>query len=113
MRHSILALLLFFTLQVAAQAPAVHEARPRMLADAERIAWMQAHHQQPGPFGDAFATVLNAYTNNWITDPDLYMACWWATPTPSSRCVAGSPPSARSSTVSRTPPPRSTVSRRA
>src|SRR5690606_33294632 len=55
MRHSILALLLFFTLQVAAQAPAVHEARPRMLADAERIAWMQAHHQHPGPFGDAFA----------------------------------------------------------
>ncbi|MDX9749676.1 MAG: heparinase II/III family protein [Flavobacteriales bacterium] len=73
MRHSILALLLPATLHAAAQAPTVHESRPRMLADADRIAWMQAHHQQPGPFGDAFATVLNAYTNNWITDPDLYM----------------------------------------
>ncbi len=73
MRHLLLALLLYSTVAAHGQAPVIHTARPRMLVDSARIAWMQANRDLPGDFGDTYDLFEYRYTNWWINDPQLYL----------------------------------------
>jgi hypothetical protein len=73
MRNILLAIFISITIGSYAQYPTINAARPRIYADADRISWMQNNHATAGSYKTDYDNFVTAYTDNWISDPQLYM----------------------------------------
>ncbi len=72
MRKAIVFVLLFLSAYCYGQTfPVINDARPRILIDSSRIAWLRAN-MGSGACATTYNDLLYRYTCNWITDPQLY-----------------------------------------
>lgn len=73
MRVAVLLVFVLITFSLHAQYPRINDARPRIYADAGRLAWCRGNHATPGLFKEDYDDFIYRYDNYWINDPELYM----------------------------------------
>lgn len=73
MKLSGLLIFLLFSFVASAQYPDIHAERPRIYADSARLNQLKNAVLFPGECQSTYNSVVYAYTNWWINDPQLYV----------------------------------------